>query len=179
MIDDALRRSFLRSFPATVAVTVIATRPTAYLLEGQQRPGLTVHAIDAAGTGAIAAGTTVVVDDLADLTDPAALLAHVRDAVPRARLFALASNAAYAPTLARFTAGAPFPLACALVAAELPALFARANYRTLSCTPVAARADDRPLPYHVVEAGVVFDVASAAEAERLGAAGYLVVADPQ
>jgi len=180
MIDDAMRRSFLYSFPVPVAVTVLATRPTVYLQERPQRPNLTLHAIDGAGIGTTTAtGASVVVDDLSDLTDPPALLASVRAFAPHARVFALVSNAAYAPTLARFTAGAPFPLAYALVEAELPALFDQARYRMLSCTSIGGRSPVATFPQHVAEAGVVFEVASHAVAERLCAAGYLVVADPR
>ncbi len=171
-----MRRGLLGQFPADVPLTVFTADASPY---ESLAAGRALTILPLGGTVPAPVAGNVIIDGLDAIDAPAGALRALRDAAPEARLFALVANAAYAPALARFLAGEPAARDRPLVAADLEPFFASAGWRAVDRIPlIDRRAVDAAIPYTLAAGDVTFTITSGEMAERMGTAGFLVVADP-
>ncbi len=175
-----MRQGLLDQFPGSVPLTVVATGTGYYAYASTLRPGLTLLPLAPDTPLAKIADPDVILDGLDTLADPAAFLRALRRQGLVKRVFALVSNGAYGVTLLKFLAGDAIAAAHPLVAADLAALFAESGWCVIDLIALIDQSVSHgPIPYAVTDRDVTVKVTTPEIAERLSAAGYLVVADPQ
>lgn len=158
MITAAIRRGLLANFP----------------------PGTNVHAL---GSGApiAASAVHVIVEGLDAVDDPVELLARIRATAPQARLFALVANAAYLPALAAYFNGTAIAAVRPLTRDDVERILASSGWRQIALEEIA---DDDAfavpgLPAVLPFGKLTFRIDDGAMAERVRAAAFLAIADPQ
>ncbi len=174
-----MRRGLLAQFPAGIPLTVLVAGSAFYRDAARERPRMTVLALDDGVALPPIGDTNVLLDGLHAVADPGRILSALRGATNGARVFALVANAAYVVAVANFLAGGALATGHPIVAADVGELFGANGWRTIDRVPLVDRqvANDA-LPYTVTVRDIRFTVTSAEIAERISAAGFLIVADP-
>jgi hypothetical protein len=181
LIDDGMRQGLLDGFPNDIPLTVLAGDTTYYAYAATRRPNLTILPLAAVANALPAiADTNIIVDGLAALADPGALMRDLLRVTAGARVFALVSNGAFGADLLNFLAGDAWAGSHPLVAADIDALFADTGWRAVDRIPLIDRSVTRgPIPYTVSNRGITLKVTTPEIAERLSTAGFVVIVDPQ
>jgi hypothetical protein len=176
VIDDASRHAVLALAAPGERFAVFASRPQTYralLAEGSEGH---VSALDGA-PGPASGYALAIVEGLDDIDDPVGALRAIAGAGNGARVAALIANAAFAPALDGFIAGAVLAGAHAFTAGELPRLFADAGLETLSLASIYGGGIANPaFPLDVATGHVKFRVENAEVLDRMQIAAYLVIA---
>jgi hypothetical protein len=178
MITAAIRRGLLANFPPGTPLDIVAPDGAFdELVTARNDPSTTLHAD--AGT-VPAASTHVIVEGIDWVEDPVALFVQLRAAAPRARLFALACNAAYLPALTAYFTGAGTSTTRPLVRADVERVLAAAGWQIIGLEPIAGEAAFAApeIPGNVTLGPLTFRLADAAMLERMQPAAFLAVADP-
>lgn len=174
----------LANFPRGTPLLVVAPASSEFgrIAADLGDPAVEVATLEGGGEidhAGLAAAPHVLLEGLDAVERPAALLAALHERAPRARLFALVSNAAHVRGLAAFFGGRPLAANHPFVQAELEPLFAAAGWRTLAVTPIPDRSIEPPaeLPGYLELANMSLRVEDAAMRDAGCTAAYLVVAD--
>jgi hypothetical protein len=176
VVSDAARRQFLDIVPPGTPSLVLAPAGAALLALAVARRDPALHARAFGEPLPAVPVQQVLLEGLDALDDPAALLRSIRAGCADARLFALAANAAYAPVLAAFAAGADFAGAHPLVLADLEPAFRAGGWEVTAIEPLVDREIPPPVDGLLDVGTIGFAAVDAARFERLRTAAYLIAA---